>query len=144
MHTTSVYRLINYSSFLVESDWFAIRISLGERPVELSTDNCDANWGKKNITLRCSPPSSFSGCRCTTSSALSLAFVPRQKPVKTDVTREYGDRGFTMETGARDASKKGDHRGNGPDVGADHAGRRACKGGFRQFFTIRSAATYAP
>jgi len=49
-----------------------------------------------------------------------------------------------METGARDASKKGDHRGNDPDVGADRAQSRAREGGFRQFFTIRFAATYAP
>lgn len=33
-----------------------------------------------------------------------------------------------METGTRDASKKGDHRGNGPDVGADDVGRTRAKG----------------
>lgn len=51
--------------------------------------------------------------------------------------RARGQR-FTMETGAQDASKKGDHRGNGPDVGANRARRRARKGGFDNFLQFAS------
>lgn len=119
-------------TLLIEPDWFAyisqwVNVPPNYPPII-------ANLGKKkHCGVRHRALSQNVPCATAVRPRLSLAFVPRQKPVKTDVTREHGDRGFTMETGARDASKKGDHRGNGPDVGADRAGRRARKGGFDNF-----------
>lgn len=80
----------------------------------------------------------------------SSLVVWMQKPVKTNVT---GERRDSVHHGNGDAGiRKGDHRKWPPtwkwvSYDATWGVPRAhtyIKGGFRQFFTIRFAATYAP
>ena len=89
---------------------------MAEHSVKLSAENRNANY-EKNIRcviqidffLRTFPSVAV---RTNASRYVSsFAFVPKQKPVKTDVTRKHGDRSSPWKR----ENKKGDHRGNGPD-----------------------------